>query len=355
VRFASEPRTSPQPLWFHVQVSGLAGDTLRFVWDLADITLGNREELALLRPVLRADGGPWTRAEAVEPVRLPDGRRQVHFAHTGGADTVAAALCYPYASVHLDATLAELRGAWERSPIGITGEGRTLERLRLAGAEGPRPGVYLMARQHAGETPGSWVLDGVLRFLASDDAVAREIVDSLDVWVAPFVDLDGVVNGDYGKDALPWDFNRAWESLAMRPEVHALQRDLQRFAEHCAPRLVVDLHAPGHCTGDIYLQLPREQRPSAQQDGAKRFAELLAPHFPELQPDSLKRETRYASRWNALATLGSWVWDHLDETQCVTVETSYQRIGARVLEIGDYRAIGPQVIKTALAWLRERA
>ncbi len=357
VAFASEPRTSPQPLWFHVQVSGLSGAPVSFVWEIADITLGSRDELPGARPVLRADGGPWVRAETAAVVELPDGRRQVHFAHAGGADAVAAALCYPYGPAHLDATLAELHGAWERSPIGITAEGRTLERLRLTGvdAAAPRPGVYLMARQHAGETPGSWILDGLLRHLASDDARAREIARSLDVWVAPFVDLDGVVNGNYGKDALPWDFNRAWEPMAMRPAVHALQRDLQRFADRTAPRLVIDLHAPGHCTGDIYLQLPREQRPQAQQDAARAFAELFAPHFPELEPESFKRETRYSSRWNALATLGSWVWDYLDNTPCVTIETSYQRIGQQVLEIADYRAIGPRVITTALAWLRERA
>ena len=126
VAFVSEPRTSPQPLWFHVQVGGLEGAPVGFVWELADITLGSREELHLARPVLRADGGPWVRAEAVEVVKLPDGRQQVHFAHAGGADAVAAALCYPYAPAHLDATLAELHGAWQRAAIGITGAGRTL-------------------------------------------------------------------------------------------------------------------------------------------------------------------------------------------------------------------------------------
>ncbi len=357
VSFTPEPRTSPQPLWFHIEVTGLGGAPVGFVWEDADIALGDREELHLLRPVIRADGGDWGRCTRTTVVDLPDGRRQVCFGHAGGARKVAAALSYPYGPHELETTLAELGDAWPRSPIGVTGEGRALERLRLDRADDDRPraGLYLMARQHAGEAPGSWVLDGILRFLASDDEAACDIREQVDVWVAPFVDLDGVVKGDYGKDALPWDFNRAWEVLAMRPAVHALQRDLLRFADRTEPRLIVDLHAPGHSTADVYVQLPREQRPAEQQDAAMGFVHHLANEFPELDPNSLGRPTRYPSRWNAMSTVGSWVWEHLDHTACVAVETSYQRLGGWPLDPAGYHDVGRRVLLAAWAWLRESA
>ncbi|MGC9318839.1 MAG: M14 family zinc carboxypeptidase, partial [Armatimonadota bacterium] len=338
VVFASEPRTSPQPLWFHIEVTDLRGAPVVFAWENADLTLGNRNELHLLRPVLRADGGSWRRSEGVEVVALPDGRRQVRFEHPGGAESVAAAFCYPYGPPELEAALADVGDAWSASPIGITGEGRTLMRLRLAGREQtPRPGLYLLARQHAGETPGSWVLDGILRLLAGESDEAAAIREQLECWAVPFVDLDGVANGDYGKDALPWDFNRAWEPLPMRPEVQALQRDLLRFAERTEPRLLLDLHAPGHSTPDVYAQLPREQRPQEQQEAARGIAAELAAAFPELAPEDTAQATTYASRWNALATVASWAWDRLDNTPGITVETSYQRLAGEPLTPEGYR------------------
>ncbi|MGD9497722.1 MAG: M14 family zinc carboxypeptidase [Armatimonadota bacterium] len=353
VSFVSEPRTSPQPLWFHVTVAGVGGAAVAFRWQNADITLGARDELHLLRPVLRADEGAWERCAGVEVDESPDGRQQVRFEHPGGADKVAAALCYPYAPQDLEATVAAVGDLWEQAVIGATGEGRPLLRLRLAGASGAgtRPGLYLLARQHAGETPGSWVLDGILRFLAGDDK-GRELGQALDVWAVPFVDLDGVVNGDYGKDALPWDFNRAWEPLAMRPAVHALQRDLMRFAARTTPRLVIDLHAPGHSTPDVYVQLPRQQRPHEQQAAAMSFVARLAEQFPELDADTLGRPTVYPSRWNAMATAGSWVWHHLDRTACVAIETSYQRLNGRELDPDGYRDVGRRVLLAAWAWLQ---
>jgi hypothetical protein len=355
VRFAPEPRTSPQPLWFHVEVRGLAGAPVTFCWENPDITLGDSSRLDTLRPVLRADAAPPERVTQTRVETLPDGRRRILFAHAGGADSVAASLCYPYGPEDLETTLADLGGAWGRSPLGVTGRGRELARLRFHSAAGARrPGLFLLARQHAGETPGSWVLDGILRFLASDEPEAREIRSTVDVWAAPFVDLDGVVDGDYGKDAFPWDFNRAWEQLPQRPEVQALQCDLLRFAALTEPRLVIDLHAPGHSAPDLYVQLPREQRPVHQQQAAMRFAELMAEHFPELNPAGLSRPTRYPSRWNALSTLGSWLWDYLERTPEVTIETSYQSLAGRPLDPDGYRAIGRRVALTAWAWLRER-
>ncbi|MFO8079937.1 MAG: M14 family zinc carboxypeptidase [Armatimonadota bacterium] len=355
VRFASEPRTSPQPLWFYIEARGAGGAPVEFIWENPDICLGNRNELHVLRPVLRADDGQWRRVDAVKVDEHPDGRRSLRFSHEGGGRTIAAAFCFPYAPPDLEETLGDVGERWERTVIGVTREGRPLERLRLTGDHSvQRAGIYLMARQHAGETPGSWILDGMLRFLAGQAAQRSELRDAIDVWVCPFVDLDGVVNGDYGKDALPWDFNRAWEHMPMRPAVHAIQRDMQRFKARTHPRIVIDCHGPGHSTPGVYVQLPRAERPEAQMLGAREFAADLARHLSEMPAELCARETTYASRWNKLATQASWVWDALDQTQAVSVETSYQRLGDRLLYPADYHDIGQRVLLAAEDWLRRR-
>ncbi len=357
VRFISEPRTSPQALWFHLRVSNVGDAPVRFVWESADLLLGNPQRLHTLRPVLRADDHDWQRCEEVAVVTTPDGRRHVVFEQAEPCECVSAAFCYPYGPEDLAATLGGLGDAWERSTIGLSGEGREFPRLRLAAepSEEARPGVYFVARQHAGETPGSWLMDGILRFVASDAPEARECREQVDWWLAPFADLDGVVNGDYGKDALPWDFNRAWELLPMRPEVHALQRDMRRFAQRTKPRIVVDLHGPGHDGKDIYVHLPRDERPEEQKEAARSFVLHLMRQFPELNPEEVWKPTRYASRWNPLSTLGGWAWDYLDNTPGATIETSYQSLAGKVLERGDYRDLGRRVALAVFEWLSARA
>ncbi len=358
VRFMSEPRTSPEPLWFHLRAEGVARRRVRFVWQNADgcLGLGSREHLGNARPVARADGGEWHRVEVVEIMERPEGGFILEFDAPAAREMVSVAFCYPYGPVQLQRTLCELPEAWGRETIGLTGKGRELTRVRWPRpeAEGPVPGVYVAARQHAGETPASWVLDGLLREVAEAGGAPGD-GGALEWWAVPFVDLDGVVEGNYGKDALPHDFNRAWAAMPMRPEVQALQQDMRRFGARAAPRLVLDLHAPGGGEVAFYHFLPRQERPREQREAAETFTPFLAEQFPCLPAEQLSRVPRYASRWNADETLTCWAWDHLKETLGIAVETTYQRIGEKEwLGPDDYRDLGRRVARAATNWVRSR-
>lgn len=352
VHFLSEPRANPQPLWFNFLLTGLGRRRVRLVWDCADITLGDCAQLHTVRPVLREDDEDWARVSRVKVVNTPDGRRQVVFESAGPCERLQAAFCFPYSPEDLQATLDELGKAWQRTVIGLTGKGRELIRLRLGGdVQGPRKGLYLTARQHCAEVPGGLALDGILRYLASEAPEAVRFRDEFDCWVVPFVDLDGASEGDYGKDSLPWDFNRAWEVLAMRPEVHAIQRDLRRFAARVSPGLVLDLHGPGHNTPDVFTHMPRDGRPYEQVLSEQRFVDCMQAQFPELAPGSMAQPTRYASRWNQMSTIESWVWDYLAGMTCCNIEISYQSLAGQPLDREGYAEIGRRIVRAAMSWL----
>jgi len=231
----------------------------------------------------------------------------------------------------------------------MTGQGRPLPRLRAARPDAVA-GAYVVARQHSGETPGSWVLDGLLR--AVSEAAETERLSRIEWWAVPFVDLDGVIAGDYGKDAMPRDFNRSWALMPMRPEVQAIQRDMRRFAGSCARRMVLDLHAPGGGERAVYQFLPRDERPEEQKKAGAAFTPFLAAELPEIPPDSLARVPRYPSRWTTGDTATTWSWDHLDRTPGVSIETAYQGLeNGPWFEPEDYRRIGAGIARAVAACL----
>ena len=59
--------------------------------------------------------------------------------------------------------------------------------------------MILTSRHHACESTGSYVLEGVL------DGLLQHPMENLQVICVPFVDYDGVVDGDQGKYRLPRD------------------------------------------------------------------------------------------------------------------------------------------------------
>jgi hypothetical protein len=357
VEFMSEPRNGTERLWFNLECTGAGGRRVRFAWMNAHLCLGtgSAEAMANARPVVRLDAGDWRRVKKVQVHERPLGGHFLTFTTPAPCRRVQAAFCYPYGPDDLKATLKKTRGIWDVEAIGLTGKGRELLRVHAAADKKRpgRPGVYIVARQHSGEVPGTWVLDGILRAVAAEEPARR--LRRIEWWAVPFVDLDGAVEGNYGKDCFPIDFNRAWADMPMRPEVGAIQEDLRYFAEGRRRRLVLDLHGPGGGETRVYMMHPRKNAPKAQREAAKSLQECICAQIPEQPPERLGVVPEYGIRWNWRHNLSSWAWDGLNKTLGVTIETAYQPIGDGLWsDRDDYREIGRRLANAAAVWLTRR-
>jgi len=332
VRFTADPHGGPECLWFCFRLMAsapsAAGSSVRLVLQHPHNLLGcGRDAAGNLRPVLRREGGDWERLGAPEIEDLPDGRFRLVWTCPAPATFLEVALCYPYGRAELDALVNESNGYWRAEVIGLSQRARPLLRLANAPGEpgGSRPGLYLVARQHSGETPGSWVLDGFLRRLAAAGGPAPL------VWAVPLANIDGVEQGDYGKDNFPYDLNRAWGEPPMRHEALVIQRDLRRWARRCRPVLGLDFHAPGGAEADgVYGYLPSPYEHPAQHreslEWAGAFREALSPGFAAAPFDRL---VTYRSRWETPTFVAFFC--SAAAAPALALETSYQMAGGEAL------------------------
>lgn len=99
--------------------------------------------------------------------------------------------------------------------------------------------IILSSRHHACESPGSWVLEGMIR-----EYIANPL-DDTNIWVLPMVDFDGVTEGEYGKDRDPHDHNRDYIENNIYPEVGAIID----YAKDKEITFAVDFHSPSHRVG----------------------------------------------------------------------------------------------------------
>lgn len=163
---------------------------------------------------------------------------------TPASDCVYLAYFEPYSwEQHLDlvaGACAHPCVQWER--LGSTVQGRDMGLLRITapGAtpslQEPRKKVWLIARQHPGETMAEWFVEGFLeRLLDPSDAVSRRLLQQCVFYVVPHMNPDGAVLGNLRTNAAGANLNREWlaPSMERSPEVALVRQKMLDVGVDC--------------------------------------------------------------------------------------------------------------------------
>ena len=156
---------------------------------------------------------------------------------------------------------------WTLTELCKSRKGRSVPCLQLG--EGSRS-ILLTARHHACESTGNYVLEGVL------EELSKQLPSDIRIFCVPFVDYDGVVDGDQGKSRAPHDHNRDYIDSPLYPEVAAIQAYRQEKGIY----LGFDFHSPWHKGGEndnIYIVRNMLEKDST----FDRFADLLEEEITE--------------------------------------------------------------------------
>ncbi|MCX7590823.1 MAG: hypothetical protein N2255_04260 [Kiritimatiellae bacterium] len=348
VSFTPSPHGGPECLWFCFRLVETEPDKapegkVKVVLKHFDNLLGARDAGACM-PVCHPANQGWVRMKHGQEEIAPDGQRSVFWLLEHPKPTTDVALCFPYGRPELELLVTKSKGYWQMTTIGLSQGGRPLLRISNSFGRpgGDQPGLYLIARQHSGETPGSWVLDGMLQHFS----VVRK--NPFVIWAIPLSNIDGIERGDYGKDNFPYDLNRAWGRPAMRHEALVIQRDIRRWKERCRPLLALDFHAPGLGETDgIYCYLPNPDQSAEMHAQAQKWANVMKDSLTDefASPDFV-RVVNYKSRWETPNFTSFFV---LDLGVCaLSIETPYAMAGKTVLTQKQYREAGRRLAEAIL-------
>lgn len=154
---------------------------------------------------------------------------------TPTANRIYFAYFEPYSHErHLDLLgTASLSDLVDVQHLGSTHEGRdiTLLHIRDVAASGVKKKVWLIARQHPGETMAEWFAEGFLqRLLDRDDPTSRTLLQHCEFFVVPNMNPDGAALGNLRTNAVGTNLNREWQepSLEKSPEVFYVRQKMQQ-------------------------------------------------------------------------------------------------------------------------------
>lgn len=369
VAFAAPLGDSPRGMWFHFKVSGGDGENYTFVLTNIDQLLGGHG-FGHVVPVFRHGDGDWQRvdpekcvagepSEALFSSRYRPTASFFQFEAPCGPEITEIAYSFPYTAEMIDEALE--RWSTDRNvtieTICKSRGGRPVQAVRIGKPSKNKKLVWVLARQHAGETPGSYAAEGLVDAILGKAKWAQGLRRRATVYVVPAVDVDAVADGEFGKDRGPVDFNRDWCAYPKRPEIKALREAMDKSRAKCggknAPMLaMLDLHAPS--PSDVSFPVPPHPAWAGRESWQRVwwFSKLIERHSQDSAPLRWANSSpqhidwsppgvgpKVASGFHAACGLAEY---------SMTVELTYNwQANAKLVERDDWRRMG-QALARAL-------
>ena len=287
--------------WFHFRLMGAAGKPVRMVFENA-ASAAYPEGWPDYRCVASYDRQNWFR---IAGTRYEDGQLIVE--HTPERDSLYYAYFEPYSHErHLDLLArAELSPFARVRNLGSTVEGRDLDLVTVGRNAPGRVPVWIIARQHPGETMAEWFIEGLLeRLLDNADPVARKVREYAVLHIVPNMNPDGAVRGNLRTNAAGRNLNREWREPdpGASPEVFVVRAEMERTG--CA--LFLDIHGD-ESLPYVFFSTAEEVPGFTAEAGAAqaRFVDSLLAVSPDFQTEHGYKPGRFGEELLTLAS--KWV------------------------------------------------
>ena len=220
--------------WFYFRVSGGKGQALRMV-------LENAKDAAFTggwdgyQACASYDRDTWFRIETTSYV---DG--QLIIEHTPEHDSLYYAYFAPYSMERHANVVAEatMHPAVSLRVLGQSVQGQDLDCLSIGSGD---KSLWVIARQHPGETMAEWWMEGFLaRLLDDEDEVSLALREKATFHIVPNMNPDGSRHGNLRTNHTGANLNREWgvATIQSAPEVYHTIAAM----DTAKPDLCLDVH-----------------------------------------------------------------------------------------------------------------
>ncbi len=338
--------------WFYwyFRVTGAAGRTLTVNFTASNV-------IGALGPAVSLDGGwtwQWLGMGVVEG-------KTFRYAVPAGVEDVRFSFGMPYVEANLNRFLDRFPGNpnLDRGVLCVTGKGRKAEWIRFGRLDGKAPQkVYLTARHHCCEMMASYALEGLMETVLTGAGPGAWLRENVEFLAIPFVDKDGVEQGDQGKNRAPRDHNRDYSEAAIHETTRAIREKVPLWAG-VRLRFALDMHCPwirGDRNEAIYFVGGQN---TANWERAQDFCRILQRVQAGPLVYDLKDNLPFGQDWNTAAnqtggkTCSSWTSELPGVRVGTSLELSYANANGKEVNAGTARLFGRDVAAALREWMAQ--
>lgn len=200
-----------------------------------------------------------------------------------GSNTIYFAYFEPYSyQRHLDLIgyASQVEGV-EHQILVLTAQGRNIDLLVVGDASTAKNKIWVIARQHPGETMAEWFMEGLIHKLLDDqDSTSRTLLGDSVFYLVPNMNPDGAYAGNLRVNTKGANLNREWmtPSIERSPEVYYVREKMKQTGID----MFFDIH--GDEALPYVFTAGCEENPSFSEKQA-RLAEKFKKYYELVNPD----------------------------------------------------------------------
>ncbi|XP_050077969.1 cytosolic carboxypeptidase 6 [Anopheles maculipalpis] len=258
--------------WFNFTVDNVKQDQ-RVIFNIVNMNKSRNLFKDGMTPLVKSTSRPkWQRLPRCEVFYYKSPVHQNHyvlsfaFGFDKEDEVYQFALTFPYSyskmQAYLNAVELKFPETFERSSLGMSIQNRKLELITFDDVKKPdkmEPKnvihmVVILARIHPGESPASYVVQGLIEFLAAaSQPIAKALREHVVFKIVPMLNPDGVFLGNNRCNVIGHDLNRSWNKLSQytHPTLSAVMKMLKEYDNSSCYQVdfVIDIHAHSSLTG----------------------------------------------------------------------------------------------------------
>jgi len=245
-------------------------------------------------------------------------------------DTVYLAHCYPYTYSDMTEFIKrectfQNKDKIRRTVLCRSLAGNDVDMLIVTNfsshpeAIAQRKAIILTARVHPGESNSSFIMNGVIEFLISEDEGAEFLRNTFVFKIIPMLNPDGVIVGNYRCSLIGQDLNRQWigPSSKQYPENYHTKLMMRKTLESRDIFFFCDFH--GHSTHRNIFMFGNNQQKQNDRLKEKIFPMLFAENNENFSFD----DCNFAVQKSRESTARVVMWKEFNLINSYTLECSF--------------------------------
>ncbi len=293
------------------------------------------------------------------------GKKSFTYSFTEQDTTAYFSMAFPYTEKDLNKFLSGLRYRESilMDTLCISPEDRAIEKLIIKPGVGePSYKVLITARHHACETMASYELEGIVQSILNERGLDY-LRNNVEFMIIPFMDKDGVENGEQGKNRDPRDHNRDYSGDPIHNSTATLRNIIPEWSQGKL-KIALDLHCPllkGEHSEYIFLvgsPFPKTEKNQLQ------FTKLLEENTIGELSFYKKYFLSFGVRWNVANSYSkgdsftAWAAKLPDVSLSTSLEFPYANVSGTMISKDGAREFGKAIaysIKDYLLLLEKNA